>query len=578
MSQAAPLFNRLPGLSFLRSLPRTAQLGGAGALVALIVVSLLWSRSPDYSILFSNLDDRDGGTIVSALGQMNVPYQFSENGSAILVPKDRVHEARMQLAGQGLPRGGNVGFELLDQSRFGASQFTEQVTYQRALEGELANSIRAVHSVQEARVHLAIPRETLFVRDKQAPTASVLVSLYPGRSLSESQVAAIRWLVSSSVPSLNAEHVSIVDQDGRLLTPATGEAGSASTQRDVVADIEHRAVQRILTILNPVLGPGNIRAQVSADVDFARREQTSEVYKPNQKPGQASVRSEQISLSLNGQSAPPEGVPGSLTNQAPLSATAPLTEDAGTARLTTGGANAAQPAPSAPPTPVTADSSLAERLSDIESPTNPLAATGNGRSDITKNYEVDRTISHTQHQGNELRRLSIAVVVNHRLVDKEYKALSDVEIDNIKQLVMQAVGFSIDRGDSISVINSQFTEPEDHSVPFWKNSVYTESAVDLLKYLAYVVVFFLFWRIVINPIIQGVIQARTQSLSIQQEVEEDLERQQAAKERAAEINRYEDNISTARLMAEKDPRAVAMVLRSWMNTKNPDDDNKRNER
>lgn len=574
MSQAASLFNRIPGLSFLRSLPRAAQLGGAAALVALIVVSLLWSRSPDYSVLFSNLEDRDGGSIVSALGQMNVPYRFSENGSAILVPKDRVHEARMQLAGQGLPRGGNVGFELLDQSRFGASQFTEQVTYQRALEGELANSIRAVNAVQEARVHLAIPRETLFVRDRQAPTASVLVSLYPGRSLSESQVAAIRWLVSSSVPSLNAEHVSIVDQDGRLLTPPTGEAGAVNTQRDVVADIEHRAVQRILTILNPVVGPGNIRAQVSADVDFARREHTSETYKPNQKPGQASIRSEQISLSLNNQNTSPEGVPGSLTNQAPLNATAPLTEGTGTARLNSGGANQAQTAAA----PVSADSALSERLTDIESPTSSLAAAGSGRTDITKNYEVDRTISHTQHQGNELRRLSIAVVVNYRLIDKEYQALSDTEINDIKQLVMQAVGFSADRGDSISVVNSQFTEPEDHSVPFWKNNTYADYAVDLLKYLAFVIVFFLFWRIVINPIIQGVIQARTQSLSMQQEVEENLERQQAAKERAAEINRYEDNISTARLMAEKDPRAVAMVLRSWMNSKNPDDDNKRNER
>ena len=173
MSQAAPMIERVPGLNFLRTLPRAAQIGAAAAVVALIVVATMWSRTPDYSVLFSNLDDRDGGVIVNALGQMNIPYQFSDNGSAILVPKEKVHEARMQLASQGLPRGGNVGFELLDQSRFGASQFTEQVTYQRALEGELANSIRAVHAVQEARVHLAIPRETLFVRDRQIGRAHV---------------------------------------------------------------------------------------------------------------------------------------------------------------------------------------------------------------------------------------------------------------------------------------------------------------------------------------------------------------------------------------------------------------------
>jgi len=324
MSQAQALVARFPALSKLQDIPRPILLGAASALIAVIAVVLLWSRGPEYRVLFSNIEDRDGGAIVSALAQMNVPYRLSDNGGAILVPADRVHETRLQLATQGLPRSGGVGFELLDNTRFGASQFTEQVTYQRALEGELGNSIASLHAVQQARVHLAIPRESLFVRERQEPTASVLLTLYPGRTLSEAQVSAIGWLVSSSVPRLSAENVSVVDQNGRLLSAPTGEAGAEGSQRNFINDIEQRTVQRILTLVAPLVGPGNVRAQASADVDFSQREQTSEVYRPNQEPGQGAVRSKQTSGSQQYNVLPPEGVPGALTNQPPPNATAPV--------------------------------------------------------------------------------------------------------------------------------------------------------------------------------------------------------------------------------------------------------------
>src|SRR5690606_35234717 len=297
MSQTADLLAHFPALSKIGTLSKPIQMGLAAAVVAVIAVLLLWSREPDYKVLFSNLEDRDGGAIVAALTQLNVPYQLGSTGNAILVPANKVHEARLQLAQQGLPRSGETGFELMDQTRFGASQFTEQINYQRALEGEIVSSIQALHAVQEARLHLAIPRESLFVRDRQAPTASVLLTLYPGRSLSDAQVAAITWLVSSSVPNLTADKVSVVDQNGRLLTLPTGEAGVDSSRRNLVNDIESRTVQRILTLLNPLVGPGNVRAQVTADMDFAQREKTSEVYRPNQKPGEGAVRSEQTSSS-----------------------------------------------------------------------------------------------------------------------------------------------------------------------------------------------------------------------------------------------------------------------------------------
>ena len=565
MSQTAQLLNKLPGYDTLRALPKVALIGLGAALIALIVALLLWSRGPTYQVLFSNLDDRDGGAIVSALGQMNVPYQFNSNGTAILVPQDRVHDVRMQMASQGLPRSGNAGFELLDQSRFGASQFTEQVTYQRALEGELANSIKAVHAVKEARVHLAMPRETLFVRDRQSPTASVVLSLYPGRDLSEGQVSAISWLISSSVPNLHADKVSIIDQNGRLLTAPTGEMGADNQQRNFVNDIEYRAVQRILTLLNPLVGAGNVRAQVTAEVDFSRREQTSEVYKPNQQPGQAAVRSQQTSSSLQRNPQQPQGVPGALSNQAPNNATANLVNPP-----------AAPNQPQAPAAPATEPANAAAQPATAAAGTDPslvslaeqarlLQNTGNARNDSTVNYEVDRTISHVKGPLGQLSRLSVAVVVNYRNTDKDQQPLEQEELDKISDLVKQAVGYSADRGDSLSVVNGQFNEQGDIDTPFWKNPEYRELAMELVKYLVFAFILFMAWRIVINPIIQGLIQAKAVADARVERQKEESAREQAAEQRAAEMSRYEENLNTARTMAHDDPRAVAMVLRSWLN-------------
>lgn len=568
MSQTAQMLNKIPGYDTLRALPKVALIGLGAALIALIVALLLWSRGPTYQVLFSNLDDRDGGAIVSALGQMNVPYQFNSNGTAILVPEDRVHDVRMQMASQGLPRSGNAGFELLDQSRFGASQFTEQVTYQRALEGELANSIKAVHAVKEARVHLAMPRETLFVRDRQSPTASVVLSLYPGRDLSEGQVSAISWLISSSVPNLNADKVSIIDQNGRLLTAPAGEMGADNQQRNFVNDIEYRAVQRILTLLNPLVGAGNVRAQVTAEVDFSRREQTSEVYKPNQQPGQGAVRSRQTSSSLQHNQQPAQGVPGALSNQPPANATANLV-------------NPPAPPPPAPQTPEEQAAAAAQAANDqatnaVAAITDPslvslaeqsrlLQNTGNARNDATVNYEVDRTISHVKGPLGQLNRLSVAVVVNYRNTDKDNQPLDQEELDKISDLVKQAVGYSAERGDSLSVVNGQFNEQGDIDTPFWKNPEYRELAMELIKYLVFAFILFMAWRIVINPIIQGLIQAKAVADARVERQKEDAAREHAAEQRAAEMSRYEENLNTARTMAHDDPRAVAMVLRSWLN-------------
>jgi flagellar M-ring protein FliF len=551
MSTAANWMARLPSIPGLNSIagwPRTVQLGVAAGAIALLAVALLWLRTPDYKVLFSNIEDRDGGAIVQALTQMNVPYRLAESGNAILVPADKVHEARLQLAQQGLPRSGEAGFELLDQTRFGASQFAEQVTYQRALEGELSSSIQSLHAVQHARVHLAIPRESLFVRDRQPPTASVLVTLYPGRTLSEAQVNAVTWLVSSSVPHLTAENVSVVDQNGRLLTAPTGDAAMDATRRDLVHDIEQRTVQRILTLLNPIVGAGNVRAQVSADLDFSQREQTSEVYRPNQQPGQAAVRSRQSSASTENGVLPPQGIPGALTNQPPGTAVAPI--DVPPAAQNPQNQANAQNAPNAP-NAVT---------------TQTAEAQGSARSDATINYEVDRTISHTKDAIGQIRRLSVAVVVNYRELDGEPAPLPAPELEQLNELVRQAMGYSAERGDSLSVVNSQFT-PEP-GIPFWQNPLYLDYSLQLVKYLIVGFVIYLLWQLWLRRMVE---KAREEQARAYAEREsEKLNREQAEAEArlAAEMNRYESNLNMARQLAERDPRAVAMVLRQWMESKN----------
>ncbi|HUH60913.1 MAG TPA: flagellar basal-body MS-ring/collar protein FliF [Candidimonas sp.] len=553
MSQTAELLARFPALAKISTWSKPIQIGIAAAIIAVVAVLLLWTRQPDYKVLFSNLEDRDGGAIVASLTQMNVPYQFSEQGNAILVPADKVHEARLQLAQQGLPRSGEAGFELLDQTRFGASQFTEQINYQRALEGELVSSIQALHAVQSARLHLAIPRETLFVRDRQAPTASVLLTLYPGRSLSDAQVAAITWLVSSSVPNLTSDKVSVVDQNGRLLTSPTGEAGADSARRNLIDDIEARTVQRILTLLNPLLGSGNVRAQVSATVDFSQREQTSEVYRPNQTPGEGAVRSEQTSASVQNGVLPPEGIPGALTNQPPLNPVAPIITPAPPApgaaanAAPAAGANAAQNNLVAPPAGTTT-----------------LQGIGNSRNDATINYEVDRTISHIKDPLGKLQRLSVAVVVNHRAVDGELQPLPPEELDKLNDLVKQAMGYSGERGDTLSVINSAFSDDTPPTPAIWKNPVYWDYALELLKYLLIALLIVLVWRKLIKPMRDSAVEVREETAAEAAELASKQEMKAAAERRASEINRYEDNLNTARTMAQKDPRAVAMVMRSWM--------------
>jgi flagellar M-ring protein FliF len=544
---SSSLLTKFPVLEKLRALPKPVLLGAAAAVVAAIVAVAMWSSEPNYKVLFSNLDDRDGGAIVTALGTMNVPYRYNESGTALLVPADRVYDARLQLASQGLPRGGAVGFELMDNARFGASQFAEQINYQRGLEGELARSIEAMHTVQHARVHLAMPRQSLFVRERQAPTASVLLNVYPGRSLSDAQVSAISWLVASSVPELTAENVSIVDQNGRLLSAPLGEGrGMDADQMRFVREMEQRTVERILTILNPLVGPGNVHAQASADVDFSRREETSEVYRPNQEPGQAAVRSQQTSDSTQRGVNPAQGVPGALSNQAPATAQAPI-------------ANPPQPQPPRPGQPAQPANAQPQQ----QTGTQAAAANLNERRDATTNYEVDRTISHIKQPVGMLKRLSVAVVVNYiRDKDGEPQALPPEELNKLTNLVREAMGYSETRGDSLNLVNSQFNDGPP-PVPVWRDPEMISLFKTILAWLVGGVLALWLYRVLRRTVGDYLYPPVDPEQAEAERIEAAREAQETA--RAKEVDRYQDNLERARTMANKDPRAVAMVLRTWMN-------------
>jgi len=443
---------------------------GAAATVALLVTAWLWSAQPAYRPLFTNLSDRDGGAVIAQLAQMNVPYK-SADGGTILVPADKVHEARLKLASQGLPKGSVVGFEVMESQKFGLTQFQEQVNYQRALEGELSRSIQSLAPVAAARVHLALPKQTGFLRHKQPPTASVLIQLHPGRSLDRAQIAGIVHLVSASVAELSPKQVSVVDQHGNLLSSQRdAPAGLDGAQLEYVAAIEAATIKRIQDILEPIVGHGNVRAQVTAEIDFSQVEHVEETYAPNQgAEAKAAIRSQSTSESVTPSGPNAVGIPGALSNQPPVPPTAPINA-------------AAAPANAAPP---------------------PAA---NTRRDAVTNYEIDKNLRRTVLATGQIKRLTAAVVVNHRPVaappaadakkDAEPKAtaasqpLSEKELENVVALAKEAMGFNAQRGDSINVVNAPFSQveaPPPEPLPLWKQPEVLQLAEQIGKAALFVV-------------------------------------------------------------------------------------------
>jgi len=417
---------------------------GLAALAAVVYALAINTSHGEFRVLYGNLSDKDGGAVVAQLSQMNVPYRVAPGG-AILVPSGQVPDLRLKMATAGLPKGSVSGYELMDTARFGQTQFQERLTFQRGLEGELTRSITSLAAVQNARVHLALPNQNGFFREQQKPSASVLLSLHPGRSLDRAQVAGIVHLVSSSVPELDPKAVSVLDQSGALLTgsaDAVRPGGLDAGQLQYLNQIETGYAKRIFELLEPIVGHDNLRATVAADVDFTQSEATSEEFKPNQgAEASISIRSQQTTEQSGSSGAMPSGVPGAASNQPPVAATAPLV-------------GASQPLQAA-----------------------PLSGGGaNGRREAVTNYEVDKTVRVTRNATGTVKRLSAAVVVNNRsVVDPKGKttqvALNDAELEKLTSLVRESIGYKQDRGDSVKVINAPFrieTIPNGPEVPWWK--------------------------------------------------------------------------------------------------------------
>lgn len=526
------------------------------AIIAVAVGAVLYSRQPDYKVLFSNLSERDGGAIITALEQLNIPHHFSDGSGAILVPADRVHEVRLKLASQGLPKGGSVGFELMENQKFGVSQFAEQVNFQRALEGELARTIQSIASVAGARVHLAIPKPSVFVREEQKPTASVVLQLYPGRSLEPAQVAGIQHLVASSVPQLATGNVNIIDQNGTLLSQLRSklmDAGLDPTQIKYVQEVEASVIKRIEDILTPVVGPGNARVQVAADLDFSVSEQTAESYRPNGTPPESSVRSTQVSetASVNPSA---QGVPGALTNQPPVPATAPITQPAVPGQGT--GAT----------TPLPGQINAAGVTAPIASAGQPI----NTRKDATTNFELDKTIRYTKQSVGAIRRLSVAVVVNNR-EDKDkggkvvHRPLNEQELKQINDLAREAMGFSQNRGDSLSVANAAFNLPEkvEVEIPLWKQPESIELGKDLLKYLAVAAIIAYLLLGVVRPILKTMFPPPAPPAEDEEGEAGEFD-EEGEESGEPEIPPYERKLTEAREMAKADPKMVANIVKGWL--------------
>lgn len=452
------------GFNSLNLLRQVGLMIGLAASVAIGFWVVLWTQGADYRPLYGSLDRLDSSEVSQILDTNSIKYKVDVSTGALLVPAEDVHKARLKLAEAGIPGNSSVGFELLDQEQpLGTSQFMETTRYRRGLEGELARTISSIHAVRSARVHLAIPKASVFVRDGREPSASVFLELFPGRQLEPHQKKGIANLVASSIPELKVANVTLVDQRGSLISVSSEDERLivAAQHLDYTRKIEDDIILRIRRLLSPIVGDDRFKTEVNADVDFTEIEQAEESFNPDL----PALRSESTIEEQQVGSATPGGIPGALTNQPPLAGAAP------------------EVAP--PPGTIVADGP---------------AAPSNTRTQATRNFELDRTISFTRHQKGRLRRLSVAVVVDDRMgLNAEGERVrmpwTDAELERMSILVRDAVGFSAARGDSVNILNEAFIqheEPEMVDPVWWENDLvkfFAKQGVGLLIVLVLIVGF-----------------------------------------------------------------------------------------
>ncbi len=567
-----------PAMKGLSELTIGRQLGlmlGLALSTAIGVAIVLWSQAPSYGRLYSGIGDKDITEILDVLSTQGIKYKVEPGSGAIMVPIDDVNEVKLKLAGLGLPRSNSLGYELLDKDQgFGSSKSVEMVRFQRALEGEIAQIIMAIQSVKTARVLLAIPVQSVFVRDRKKPSASVVVGLYQGKSLDKGQIESIIHLVASSVPQLEADQVTVVDQKGRLLNSNDSSSISYLTakQFEYKKNIEEHLMDRIGNILSPLVGD-SMRVQISADMDFTETDKTQEMFNPKS----STLRSEQTSEEES--TLPPtQGIPGALSNQPTPAGMAP--------------------APAAAPSPTPTAAPAAGSAPNSNSATAAAPVPASSSKNATRNFELDKTITHTRSATGVLHRLSVAVVVdNQRITQPDGKIttqpFSPEDINRFTDLVKQAVGFDSARGDQVTVTNVAFKIPEElealPEIAVWKQGWF----LDLMKQAAAVltVLFLLFG--ILRPTMRRLAgrekeeknvtaledQTKTAGGVVSYDYTQDgvpvatPVEQQAKDELPLQLEDlllfdlpygYERRLDYLQKIVDKDPKVVAQVIKKWV--------------
>ena len=532
---------------------------GIAAAVAAGVMVVLWSKGPNYSLLYTSLTSEDQSQVASALESAGIAYRLEPSSNGMSVPSDQLNDARLKLAGQGLPEGSGGFANLSKDPGFGVSQFMENARYQHALEAELARTISSLRPVDAARVHLAVPRESAFVRDRRPATASVFVQLKAGKRLEQEQIQSIINLVASSIPELQPNQVTVVDQQGRLLSAPQSDTELAQRERnsELTHRLEEEYAQRIEALLAPFAGPGRVRAQVVAQVDTSVTEEAREQYKPNSQI----VRSEQTSETASRDGAGPQGVPGSLSNQPPTPGTAlpPNASNSLAAQAAAGGQGA-------------------KTQGQAAANAQAAAPPDNTSRQATRNYEIDRTMAYTKTPAGRLQRLTVAVLIdNMRTTAKDGKVaatpLTQEQLDHVTQLVKDTVGFNAERGDSVNVINSPFLEeakPADGellTVPLWEQPW----VLNVAKIVAGLIIVLVLVFAVLKPLMKSLLgPARPLMQAAALPGGGTMNDGTAARgggeggnAQQATPLAYEQQLAQARTLVGQDPKRVAQVVRAW---------------
>ncbi len=572
-----PLF----GLSFLDNLADMTMLRQVGLMVGLAAsvaigfAVVLWSQQPDYRPLYGSLAGMDAKQVMESLASADIAYTVEPNSGALLVKADDIARARLKLAAAGVtPTDSNIGFEILDKDQgLGTSQFMEATRYRRGLEGELARTISSLNNVKGARVHLAIPKSSVFVRDERRPSASVLVELYAGRSLEPGQVLAIVNLVATSVPELSKSQITVVDQKGNLLSDQgeNSELTMAGKQFDYSRRMEGMLTQRVHNILQPVLGNDRYKAEVSADVDFSAAESTSEQFNPDQ----PALRSEQSTSEQRTASNGPQGVPGALSNQPPSPATAP--QQTGQGAAAAGMIQPGQPLLDA----------NGQQIMDPGTGQPMLAPyPADKRSQSTRNFELDRSISHTKQQQGRVNRLSVAVVIDDKIsVNPANGEITQVpwttdQLARFTRLVQDAVGFDASRGDSVSVINVPFSTERAEviaDIPFYSQPWFWDVVKQVLGVLFILVLVFGVLRPVLNNITGNGRNKQVAGIGSDAEMggpgglDRELANDRVSLSGPQSImlpspsEGYDAQLNAIKSLVAEDPGRVAQVVKEWIN-------------